>query len=164
LHKKRAPLLKYYSYLASENKNRLTSKFERAKIFLREHMKSISLFLILSLILCYTGLGVGVSRSYSLSITTDCHTGQQNRVSETRAIANCCKNNDAKKHGTCICFDALTNATYSHDFNQKDILYSVAFYIPILKINEVSSFFLSLTIKKEYQPPELYLANSSFLL
>ena len=127
-------------------------------------MKFISLFLVLSIIFCYTGLGVGVSRSYALSMRTNCHTGQQDRVSESRAILNCYKNNDAKKHETCICYDALTSAPHGHDFNLKDILYSVAVDIPTLKINKVSRFSLSLTIKKEYQPPELYLANSSFLL
>lgn len=158
------PCLNITHILPPKNENRLTSKFERAKIFYREHMKSISLFLVFSMILCYTGLGVGLCRSYDPSKTMNCHISQRDRVSDIETTANSYKNSNATKHRTCVCYDALTNAPQGHDFNLKDFSYIAAVDIPTSKINKISRFSLSLTIRKEYQPRVLFLVNSSFLL
>lgn len=107
---------------------------------------------------------MALSNFQTPSKTMNCHMNQKDGPSDIEAIANSYKNNHVTKCEKCICYDALTSAPHGHDFNLKDILYSVAVNIPTLRINKVSSFSLALTINKEYQPPELYLANSSFLL
>ncbi len=127
-------------------------------------MKSLSFFLVLSVILCYTGLGVDVCHSLTLPDITNCHANQRNEIPDTETIANSYKNTDATKYNMC-CYDTLPNAPHGYDFNLKDIiLFSVAVNIPTLEINKISSSPLSLTIKREQQLPELFLANSSFLL
>lgn len=128
-------------------------------------MKYINLFLILSVILCYTGLGAGISRSQTHSNKASCHASRLDGVSGTGSTVNSPKNDDTENHGTCICHDALTSATYNHDIDQKNIILSSAIVnTSILVINKVSGFRLNLDIKKNYEPLELYLANSSFLL
>ena len=129
-------------------------------------MRPLSFFLVLSIVLCYTGLGADVCHSRTLPNITNCHTNQQDEIPGTETIANSYENTDTTKHKMFMCHDTLTNAPHGHGFNLKDIiLYSVAVNIPTLEISKVSSCFpLSLATKREYQPPELFLANSSFLL
>ena len=128
-------------------------------------MKYINLFLTLSIILCYTGLGEGISRSQTQSNNMSCHANRSDGVSGPESTVNSPKNDDSSKYGVCICHNALTSTTYNHDVDQKNIILSSAIVnTPILVINKVSGFRLNLDIKKNNEPLELYLANSSFLL
>ncbi len=130
-------------------------------------MKYTRFFLVLSVAFCYTGLCDDVAHSHTLPNITNCHTNQQNEISSNKAMANSYKITDSIKHQICkicICDYTLPNAPNVYDFSLKGILYSVAVNIPVLGINKVPSSPLSLEIKREYQPPELFLANSSFLL
>jgi len=128
-------------------------------------MKYINLFLILSVILCYTGLGAGISRSQTHSNKASCHANRSDGVSGTESTVNSPQNDDTENHGTCICHDALTSATYNHDIDQKNIILSSARVdTTFLEINKVSDYRLNFDIKRNNQPLELYLANSSFLL
>jgi hypothetical protein len=86
-------------------------------------------------------------------------------VSGAENATNSYKSTDAINHTMSMCQDALPNAPHGYDSNLKHIiLHSLAINIPILEINRVSNFHLKLEIKREYQPPEVFLANSSFLL
>jgi len=128
-------------------------------------MKYINLLLIISVILCYTGLGAGISRSQDPSNNTSCHATRSDRVSGAESRVHSPRNNDSVNHGACICHDALTSATYNHDIDQKNIILSSAMVnTPILDIIKVSDFRLNFDARKNNQPLELYLANSSFLL
>lgn len=128
-------------------------------------MKYINLFLILSVILCYTGLGAGISRSQDHSNNTSCHANRSDVAPGGESRVYSPKNNDSSKHGACICHYTLTSATYNHDIDQKNIiLSSVRVNTPISEINRVSGFRLNFDIKKNNQQLELYIANSSFLL
>lgn len=127
-------------------------------------MKYISVFIILSVAFCYTGLCDDVTHSHAVPNITNCHTNHQNEVSGTKPMANSHKITDSTKHEMCICYSTLPNTTHRYDFSPKGILYSVAVNIPVFGINKFSHSPLSLEIKKKYQPPELFLANSSFLL
>ena len=127
-------------------------------------MKFISFLLILSIILCYTGLGMGVSHSSTHTNITNCHKNQHDEISGAELIANSYEN-DATHHKMFkCCYEALTNAPLSHDFDlRRIILCQVAVNMPTLEINDVPGFPFSLEIK-EHHPPELFLSNSSFLL
>lgn len=128
-------------------------------------MKYINLLLIFSVILCYTGLGAGISRSQTHSNKASCHANHLDGVSGTESTVNSPQNNDTENHGTCICHNALTSATCNHDIDQKNIILSSArVNTPISEINRVSGFRLNFDIKKNNRPLELYLANASFLL
>jgi hypothetical protein len=128
-------------------------------------MKLISLFLVLNVILCYTGLDVGVSYSSTLPNITNCHKNQRDEISSSESIKNSYKNNDATQHGMFkCCYEALPNAPHGHDFDLKQIvLHSLAVNITTLDSNKLFSFLLSPRIK-EHHPPDLFLVNSSFLL
>jgi hypothetical protein len=130
-------------------------------------MKYLSLFLIISVIFCYTGLGASVCYSRSSAVPNmnmkNCHASQPNKISGTTAAANPYKITGVMNHKACVCYDAVLNASHSH-IVKNIILYPLAFDIPILEINAVPSFSLNLALKTEYRPPDLFLANSSFLL
>ena len=128
-------------------------------------MKYLSLFLVISVVLCYTGLGANVCHSSgAMPSMANCHTNHKNEFSGEKTIANTYKNTNATNHARSMCQDALpTNAT--HNYIIKDIiLYSLAIDVPTLEVDKVSSFPLNLTLKTKYRPPDLFLANSSFLL
>lgn len=126
-------------------------------------MKYSVLILILVVILCRIGFGGDVYHSDTLTNITNSHTNHHDEFPGTEAIANSYKNSETTEH-KCMCEHALPNAPLGHDINLRDIIaYSVAVNIPTLEINSVPSFTLSLKIR-EHHPPDLFLANSSFLL
>ncbi len=128
-------------------------------------MKSLIFFLVCNIVLCYTGLGANVCYSSSLPNMPNCHMSHSDRISSVEKTANSYKDTDAVNHAMSMCQDALLNAPHSYDSNLKYIiLYSLAVNIPVLEINTVPSFSLNLALKTEYRPPDLFLANSSFLL
>jgi hypothetical protein len=93
-----------------------------------------------------------------------CHTNHKNEFSGTKTTANSYKNTDATNHARSMCQDALPNDA-PHGYTIKDIiLYSPAVNAPTLEVDKASSFPLNLALKTEYRPPDLFLANSSFLL
>ena len=127
-------------------------------------MKYSVLILILVVILCRIGLDEDVYHSDTLSNITNSHINHQDGISGTEAIVNSYKNTESAEHKMCMCEHALPNAPHGHDINLRDIIaYSVAVNIPTLEINSVPSFALNLKIKERH-PPDLFLANSSFLL
>lgn len=127
-------------------------------------MKYVSFILIVSIILCYTGVGMDVSHAGTLPNVTKCHKTQHDEISGTDTIANYYEN-DATHHKMFkCCSDALPNAPQGHDFDLANLLLcSLAINLPTSEINDVPSFLFSLEIK-EHHPPELFLSNSSFLL
>lgn len=128
-------------------------------------MKYLSLLLVISVVLCYTGLGATVCHSYDVMPNmANCHTNHKNEFSDAKTIANSYKNTDTTNHERSMCQDALpTNAP--HGYIIKNIIsYSLAIDVPTLEVDNISSFPLNLTLKTKYRPPDLFLANSSFLL
>lgn len=125
----------------------------------------MSFFLVLSVTLCYTGLGANVSHYSTLLNMTNCHKNQHDEISGTDTITNSYENIDATHHKMFkCCSDALPNAPQGHDFDLKEILlHSLAVNITTLESNKLFSFLLSLRIK-EHHPPDLFLVNSSLLL
>jgi hypothetical protein len=91
----------------------------------------------------------------------NCHASQPNKISGAKTEANS-RVTDTRNHRMSICYEALLNASPSHDFNKTIILYSAATNIPTLEINRVSGF--SSSFIKEHHPPDLFLSNSSLLL
>ena len=130
-------------------------------------MKYLSLFLVLSVAFCYTGLGASVCRSSGSTVPNmnmkNCHATQPNKIFGTKAAANSYKITGVMNHKACVCYDAVLNAPHNH-IVKNIILYPLAFDIPILKINTIPGFSLNLGLKTEYRPPDLFLTNSSFLL
>lgn len=127
-------------------------------------MKFMSILLILSIILCYTGVGMDVSHAGTLANVTNCHKNQHDEISGTETIANSYEN-DATHHKMFkCCSDALPNATQGLDFGLKEIVVCPSLVnVPTLDVNKLNSFLLSLRIK-EHHPPDLFLVNSSLLL
>ncbi len=141
-----------------------TIDFEIQVVILCKNMKYTSFFLVLVVILCRIGLDEDVYHSDTLSNITNSHINHQDEISCTEAIVNSYKYTESAEHNTCMCEHALPNAPLGHDINLRDIIaYSVAVNMSTLEINSVPSFALSLKIK-ERNPPDLFLANSSFLL
>ncbi len=125
-------------------------------------MKYFSFYLILSVFLCYTGLGASVCYSSSSAVSNmkNCHASQPNKISDAKTEANP-RVTDIREHRTSMCYEALLNASQSHDFN-KTILYSAAINISNLLVFRISNFHSNFI--KEHHPPDLFLSNSSLLL
>ena len=127
-------------------------------------MKYTSLILILIVVLCRIGLGEDVYHSDTLPDITNSHTNHHDEISGSEAEANSYKSKETAVHNTCMCEYALPNAPHGHDLNLREFIsYSVALNLPTLEINSVPSFALNIKIKGR-NPPDLFLANSSFLL
>ena len=127
-------------------------------------MKYTSLILILIVVLCRIGLGEDVYHSDTLPDITNSHTNHHDEISGSEAEANSYKSKETAEHNICMCEYALPNAPHGHDLNLREFIsYSVALNLPTLEINSVPSFALNIKIKERY-PPDLFLANSSFLL
>jgi hypothetical protein len=126
-------------------------------------MKYINLFLVFSIILCYTGLGEGLSLAQTRPNKPSCHAKVLDGTSHTEPAVNSPQNGNPSK-SRCVCFEALTSAAYNHDVDQKNIILSSAIVNTQLEFNKVSDYRLNLDLKRNNQPLELYLVNSSFLL
>lgn len=126
-------------------------------------MKYFTLFLVLSIVLCYTGLSANVCRFDAIPNMVNCHTNHKNEFSGAQTTANSYKNTDTSNHARSMCQETLPNAP--HSYTIKDvILYLPAVNVPTLVVDKVFSFPSNLALKTEYRPPYLFLANSSFLL
>ncbi len=126
-------------------------------------MKCINLLLVLATFLCYSGICGGISYSYNaMGVTnTGCH-GTQKKANPDST--NSYKSSDKVNHNIHMCQEALISAPTNFDLNIKEIILdSVAVIFPIMEINGVPSFTLSLNIK-EHHPPDLFLVKSSLLL
>lgn len=123
-------------------------------------MKYASLFLILTVVLCSTGLDVDAYHSHTVMV--DSHINH-NEKSRSKFVTNSCKSSEAANDEMCICGQALPNVSSTPAINLKNI-YSLIFDITTLKSNKVSSLPISRTIKREYHSAEVFLSNSSLLL
>src|SRR5581483_6440727 len=125
-------------------------------------MKYFSFYLILSVFLCYTGLGASVCYSGSSAVSNmkNCHASQPNKISDDKTEANS-RVTDTRNHRMSICYETLLNASQNQGFN-KTILYSAAINIPSLLVFRISNFHSNFI--KEHHPPDLFLSNSSLLL
>jgi hypothetical protein len=132
-------------------------------------MKCFSFLLIISLLLCYTGVGPKARHSSTVSNLESYHTTHhENHKQEahgTDSMADSYKVTDATKHKVLKCCNyMLPNAPQSYNFDLvSTFLYSVV-NTPALEVNKTSSFPLGIEIQRKYRPPGLFLANSSFLL
>jgi hypothetical protein len=128
-------------------------------------MKYFSFYLILNIFLCYTGLGASVCYSSNSAVPNmnmkNCHASQPNKISGAKTEANS-RVTDTRNHRMSICYEALLNASQSHDFNKTIILYSAAINISNLLVFRISN--LHSGFIKEHHPPDLFLSNSSLLL
>jgi hypothetical protein len=123
-------------------------------------MKYVNLLLVLAVVLCY-GFSGGIYYPCTTTII-NCHGSQQDEPSNTETLAKSYKNIDLTDQEISVCHQALLNASYDYDFSP--FLGLITVNIPSLEVNKVSGFPLSITTKREYRPPDLFLTNSSFLL
>ena len=102
-------------------------------IFNSTYMKYLSIFLVLTTFLCYTGICADVSYSNNTSeinTNTVCH---GTKKQDTSNSANSYRNSNHIKHNIYMCQDALPNAPQGFDLNQSDIILSLlTVYMPIL--------------------------------
>ena len=146
-------------------------KLKKAKLFLRFFtMKYLNFLLITSVIFCYTGISSKAHHSLGLTSGGKKNTSREKchneEISRNSTTSDYYQNTETTKHETLkCCHYMLPNAPNSHDFNLGNtLLYTIAANIPTLRINKTPIHYLSLEIKREYQPPDLFLQNSSFLL
>lgn len=128
-------------------------------------MKNTSLFLILIVVLCRIGLGENFNHSHNLQTVSEYLTNHQDEISITKGTTNSYRDNESSNHEICMCNDALPNVLHDHHHDLKGVtLYLASVKLPNTDVNKVSSSLLQSAIKREYQPHQLFLANSSFLL
>ncbi len=128
-------------------------------------MKNTSIFLILIIVLCRIGLGGDFCHSHNLQTVSDYHTNHQDEISISKGTTNSYRDNEASNHEICMCNDALPNALHDHHHDLKSVtLYLASVKLPNTAVNKVSSSLLQAAINREYQPHQLFLVNSSFLL
>jgi hypothetical protein len=130
-------------------------------------MKYVNLLLIISVIFCYTGIGFHAHHSLISSSSGAYHVKQsechKQEINESNIITGFYQSTDTTKHETLSCCHyMLPNALNSHDFNLVHAFLSPDLHTSV--INKASSSTLNLEIKRKYQPPDLFLQNSSFLL
>ena len=81
-------------------------------------MKYLSLFLVLSVIFCYTWVGPGVCYSRGSAVPNmnmkNCHASQPNKISGAKAATSTYKITGIMDHKACVCYDAVLNAPNSH--------------------------------------------------
>lgn len=133
-------------------------------------MKHVSFLLITSVIFCYTGIASHAHHSlispgsgaYHVK-QSECH---KQKANESNTISSFYKSTDAPKHEMLrCCHYMLPNAPNSHDFSLVNtLLFLIAAHVPTLGSNEVSTSILNHKTKKKYEPPDLFLINSSFLI
>jgi hypothetical protein len=127
----------------------------------REIMKALSLFLILNIIVCYSGLCASLPSFASVEqVEESCHTMDHD---DTSYIINIVQgfNQTLENHSSC-CFEPLINNTAHEDVEvyntniPRDI-------IPNLIIAKYDTKFKNRSLSK-HDPPDLQVLNSTFLI
>ena len=133
-------------------------------------MRCLSFLLIISLFFCYTGIAAKVHHSSALLSIGNQNAGHREchkkEISGHSSTDNYYHNTETTNHEMLeCCHYMLPNAPNSNDFNLVNtLLYLIAADIPASQNIKASSSILNLEIKRKYQPPDLFLQNSSFLI
>ena len=131
-------------------------------------MKKLNLFLVVTLITCYSGFG---SRSISSSFpssNSNCHSIKKEDHSQNRHKSDATiyyLNEHVMNHGAFrCCFVSLNNAPQKDHLTFKDLILDASFIKnSSLEMNKHLDSSLSVNIR-EHDPPYLFLSNSSFLI
>ncbi len=127
----------------------------------REIMKAFSLFLILNIIVCYSGLCASLPSYASVEqVEESCHTMDHDGTSYIINIVQRF-NQTLENHSSC-CFESLINNT-AHEYVKvynTDIPRAI---IPNLIIAKYDTKFKDRSLS-EHDPPDLQVLNSTFLI
>jgi hypothetical protein len=131
-------------------------------------MKKMNLFLILTLLACYSGFGSRSVYSSTPSSNSSCHSIKkeehaQNKHKSDAAIYYLSEH--VMKHSASrCCFESLTNAPLKDQLAFKDLISDASFINSSdIETNKHLNLGLSVSIR-EHDPPDLYVSNSSLLL
>lgn len=131
-------------------------------------MKKLNLFLVVTLIACYSGFGsrsvfpsISSSNSNCHSMETEDHTPNQHASDAPVYYLN----EHEMNHGAYrCCFESLPNAPQKDHLTLKDLKLDALFVnSSALEINKLGNLSLRTSVR-EHDPPDLYVSNSSLLL
>lgn len=131
-------------------------------------MKNLSLVLVLSLLVCYSGFGSTSLYPSIASGDSNCHsvrTGDHAQNQHGSGASVYYLNEQVMNHGAFrCCFESLTNAPQKDQISLKGLKLDASLIDnPNLEINKSFSSTLGASIR-EHDPPDLYVSNSSLLL
>jgi hypothetical protein len=128
----------------------------------------MNLFLVLTLIACYSGFSSRSVYSSVPSSNSNCHSIKKEDHAQNKHKSDATVyylNEHVMNHGAFrCCFESLTNAPQKDHLTFKDLILGASFINNSnLETNKHLNSGLSVSIR-EHDPPYLFLSNSSFLI